>query len=75
MMTQQTTGEAKPGRVGRVGGQLRFGETGNALCHHFFPAPLGSRCGGRPASHGLRQGFEKSGLALGINLHLTVVTK
>jgi len=32
MTTQQTAGEAKPGRLG---------ETDNALCRHFFPAPWG----------------------------------
>ena len=32
MMTGQTTGAAKPGRLGK---------TGNASCHHFFPALKG----------------------------------
>jgi len=43
MAMGQTTGEAKAGRLGK---------TGNEPYRHFFPAPLGSRCGGRPASNG-----------------------
>ena len=47
MATQQAAVAAKPGWLGK---------TDNALCRHFFPAPSGSRCGGRPASHGFWQG-------------------